>query len=45
MTRRILPLLLALLTLLPAAGRQRVAVVLSGGGAKGMGHIGAPKVI
>ncbi len=45
MTRRILPLLLALLTLLPAAGRQRVAVVLSGGGAKGMGHIGALKVI
>lgn len=45
MLRRILLFLLASLLLLPAAGRKRVAVVLSGGGAKGMAHIGALKVI
>ena len=45
MTRRLFSLLLVLLLLAPVAARQRVAVVLSGGGAKGMGHIGALKVI
>ena len=29
----------------PTVGRKKVAVVLSGGGAKGMAHIGALKVI
>ena len=45
MLRRLSALFLACLLLLPAAGRKRVAVVLSGGGAKGMAHIGALKVI
>ncbi len=38
-------LLVFALLLLPVQGRKRVAVVLSGGGAKGMAHIGALKVI
>lgn len=40
-------LAIALLTLcpLPAQNRKKVAVVLSGGGAKGVAHIGALKVI
>lgn len=40
-------LLLAVLAVLSlsAAERKKVAVVLSGGGAKGMAHIGALKVI
>ncbi len=46
---RLIVLLLALLVALPQAHaqkrRKRVAVVLSGGGAKGMAHIGVLKVI
>lgn len=46
-TVRILWFVLAVLFLSvpPAYSRQKVAVVLSGGGAKGMAHIGALKVI
>lgn len=47
--RRLLPLMILLIGLgtLPATAQERkkVAVVLSGGGAKGMAHIGALKVI
>lgn len=50
MKHRILVVALALLTLCPVATqaqqqRKKVAVVLSGGGAKGMAHIGALKVL
>ena len=45
--KKIACLLLALLVVLPffPADRKRVAVVLSGGGAKGTAHIGALKVL
>ena len=45
--KKIVCLLLALLTVMPLfpEGRKKVAVVLSGGGAKGTAHIGALKVI
>ena len=38
-------LLLVILTVVPCLSRKKVAVVLSGGGAKGVAHIGALKVI
>ncbi len=43
--RKIICLILSLLILTTAFGRKKVAVVLSGGGAKGVAHIGALKVI
>lgn len=45
--KKILIILLLLVTLLPLSAQERpiVAVVLSGGGAKGVAHIGALKVI
>lgn len=48
MKRKLLLLLFAALTVVPSTAqsqRPRVAVVLSGGGAKGMAHIGVLKVI
>lgn len=43
--QKFINLLLTLLVTTSLSARQRVAVVLSGGGAKGMAHIGALKVI
>ena len=45
--KKIVCLLLAVLTVMPlfSGERKKVAVVLSGGGAKGTAHIGALKVI
>ena len=45
--KKVVCLLLAVLTAMPfvAKERKRVAVVLSGGGAKGTAHVGALKVI
>ena len=43
--KKIVCLLLAVMTVVPCLSRKKVAVVLSGGGAKGTAHIGALKVI
>ena len=43
--KKIVCLLLAVMTVVPCLSRKKVAVVLSGGGAKGVAHIGALKVI
>ena len=43
--RKIVCLLLAVMMVVPCVSRKKVAVVLSGGGAKGVAHIGALKVI
>ena len=45
--KKIICLILVALTVMPlfSEGRKKVAVVLSGGGAKGVAHIGALKVI
>ena len=43
--KKIICLLLAVLVTVPCLSRKKVAVVLSGGGAKGVAHIGALKVI
>ena len=45
--KKVLPILLALLFCIPLSAQERptVAVVLSGGGAKGVAHIGALRVI
>ena len=43
--KKILCLLLAVMMVVPCLPRKKVAVVLSGGGAKGVAHIGALKVI
>ena len=43
--KKIISLLLAVMMVVPCLSRKKVAVVLSGGGAKGVAHIGALKVI
>ena len=43
--KKIVCILLAVITAVPCSSRKKVAVVLSGGGAKGVAHIGALKVI
>ena len=43
--KKVVCLLLAVMTVVPCLSRKKVAVVLSGGGAKGVAHIGALKVI
>ena len=43
--RKIVCLLVAVMVVVPCVSRKKVAVVLSGGGAKGVAHIGALKVI
>ena len=43
--KKVVCLLLAVMTVVPCLSRKKVAVVLSGGGARGVAHIGALKVI
>lgn len=43
--KKIVCLFMALMMVVPCLSRKKVAVVLSGGGAKGVAHIGALKVI
>ena len=43
--KKMVCLLIAVMTVVPCLSRKKVAVVLSGGGAKGVAHIGALKVI
>lgn len=43
--KKMVCLLIAVMTVAPCLSRKKVAVVLSGGGAKGVAHIGALKVI
>ena len=43
--KKIVCLLIAVMAVVPCLSRKKVAVVLSGGGAKGVAHIGALKVI